>query len=223
MGMNQRAEKARQLRYRRAALAIIQRERLDDELHNIAGECCDLEWSVEDDETLLDVFDGDTDEIQEFRMMFADLSAKCEQLQYQLHDGYVTEHFDDFFVSALGSPYNMVGYDFMEEDYISLTRYEAELAQSVSGKRLMALTKEKLIAIAGQCFGVMMCFLDIRHSYDCLKATFDALRDDRAELLKSVRTLEDVYNKWQEDPYDRWLRSEYEELLSHLPERAWIE
>ena len=93
-----RAEKARNFRYRRAALAIIQRDTIDDEMYNIASECSELEYAVEDDETLLDVFDGDTDEIREFRFMFSDLSDKCERLQSTLRDGYVTDHFDDFFV-----------------------------------------------------------------------------------------------------------------------------
>ena len=87
----------------------------------------------------------------------------------------------------------------------------------------MGLTKEKLIAVAGQCIGVMMCFLDIRDSYKCLKAAFDALRDDRTELLKSVRTLEDAYQKTQEDPYNYNIRGAYEDLLSRLPDRVWVE
>ncbi len=218
-----RADKARNLRYKRAALALIQRERLCDELYSIQDECCDLEWAVEDDETLLDVFGGDTDEIHAFRMMFADLSNKCERLISTISDGYVTEHFDDFFVGSLGDAYSMVGYDSVEEDYFSLTKFEAELAQGVSGKRLATLTKDTLIATAGQCIGVMMCFLDVRHSYDCLKATFDALRDDRAELLKSVRSVEDAYEKCIQDPYDYRARNDYDSLLSRLPERVWVE
>lgn len=223
MSINTRAEKARLLRYKRAALSLIQRDRIDNELYSISSECEELEWAVEDDETLIDVFDGDTDEIFEFRMMFSDLSSKCEKLSDQLRDRYVTEHFDDFFVGTLGDAKRMVGYDGVEEDYFSLTSFEAELAQGVSGKRLMGLTKEKLIAVAGQCIGVMMCFLDIRHSFDCLKATFDALRDDRAELLKSVKTVEDAYNKTQEDSYDWDAIRAYESLLSRLPDRVWIE
>ena len=223
MNPTTKAEKARNQRYKHAALALIQHDRLDDELYNIATECSDLEWTIGDDETLIDIFDGDTDEIHDFRLMFSDLSNKCELLQYRLGDNDVTEHFDDFFVGTLGKPYQMVGYDGMEEDYFSLTRYETEAAQRVSGKRLMALTKENLIAVAGQCFGVMMCFLDIRHSYECLKSTFDMLKDDRTELLKNVRTVEDAYEKTQDDPYNWDVRSEYDNLLSRLPDRVWVD
>jgi hypothetical protein len=218
-----RQEKARGVRYRKAALALIQRDSIDDEIYNIATECSELEWAVRDDETLLDVFDGDTDEINDFRLMFSDLGDKCDRLYEALRNGYITEHFDDFFVGALGSAYQITGYDYVEEDYYSLTRFEAELAQGVSGERLMRLTKDKIIAVAGQCIGVMMCYLDIRHSYSCLKTTFDILRDDRAELLKSVRTVEDAYQKTQDDPDDDIARREYESLLSRLPDRVWVE
>lgn len=219
-----RAEKARNTRHRRAALAIMQRDTLEDELYAIQSECNDLEWAVEDDETLIDVFDGDADEIYEFRMMFSDLSAKCQRLYDRLSDECVNEHFDDYFVGALGSAYSMVGYDSVEEDYYHLTRYEAELAHGASGKRLMGITKERIIAVGGQCVGVMMCFLDIRHSYDCLKATLDLLRDDRAELLKNVRTFEDAYQKTQATDWrDREAVWEFDDLLSRLPSRVWVE
>jgi len=48
MNANQRVDRARQRRYRKAALAIIQRDMLEDELYNISSECSELEWSVED-------------------------------------------------------------------------------------------------------------------------------------------------------------------------------
>lgn len=218
-----RTEKARGLRYRKAALAIMQLETISRELFDISSECGELEWAAQDDETLMDVFDDDTDEIYEFRMMFSDLCAKCELLIRQLQEQYITEHFDDFFVGSLGRAYQMVGYDSVEEDYFSLTHFDPELAQSTSGKRLMRLTKEELIAAAGQCIGIMMCVLDIRHSYSCLKAVFDLLRDDRAELVKNVKTVEDAYQKTQDDPENRKVADEYDSLLSRLPDRVWVE
>ena len=110
-----------------------------------------------------------------------------------------------------------------EEDYFNLTKYEAESAQSISRKIIMKLTKEKIIAIASQCMGIMMCFFDIRHSYYCLKSVFDALKDDRSELLKSVRSVEDAYQKTQDDPYDYKAQSDYNSLLNYIPDRIWVE
>ena len=220
---NRKAYKAKNLRYRRAALQIIRWDDLLGELYRISEECEELEWAVEDDEKLIDVFDCDTDEMNAFRLMFSVLSGKCNELHNALYNQYVTEHFNDFFAGALGNAYNLVGYDCYEEDWYGLTRFEAKLAQGESGKRLMRLTKEHLIAIAGQCVGVMMCFLEIQHSYDCLKSIFDALRDDRAELIGNVRTVEDLYDRMQDDPDNYALSQQFDEVLWRLPDRVWVE
>lgn len=218
-----RAEKARNLRYKRPALMLIQRDEIIGEINAIGEECSELEYAVEDDDKLIAVFDGDTDEMGEFRMMFSALSYKCERLSRELDDTYVTEHFDDFFVGSLGSAYKTIGYDSYEEDYYALTQFEAELAHEVSGKRLMGLTKETLIATAGQCIGIMMCLLDIRHSYECLKSTLDILRDERSEVMKNVKGISDAYDKAQANPYDREAKRFYDSMLDRLPDAAWVQ
>lgn len=222
-GVN-RAERSRNLRYRRPALAMIRRDAIIDEIGEIGDECAELEYAVEDDEKLIDAFDGDSDEAFEFKMMFSDLANKCEHLTIALTDTEVTEYFDDFFVGLLGgSAYKVIGFDSFEEDYFTLTRFEAQLAHGVSGKQLMGLTKENLIATAGQCIGIMMCLLDIRHSYDCLKSTLDILRDERAEVMKNVRGISEAYDKVQENSYNREARDFYESLLERLPDAAWVQ
>ena len=87
----------------------------------------------------------------------------------------------------------------------------------------MSMTKENLIATAGQCIGSMMSFLDIRHSYDCLKSTLDILRDERAEVMKNVKGISEAYDKVQENPYNREARNLYESLLERLPDTAWVQ
>lgn len=219
-----KAEKARNLRYRRPALAMIRRDAIMDEINEIGDECALLEYTVEDDEKLIDAFDGDSDEAFEFRMMFSALTDKCERLTRALTDTEVTEHFDDFFVGLLGgSAYKVIGFDSFEEDYFALTQFETQVAHETSGKRLMGLTKENLLATAGQCIGIMMCLLDIRHSYDCLKSTLDILRDERAEVMKSVKCISEVWEKLQENPYNREARNLYESLLERLPDVAWVQ
>ncbi|MGN1365473.1 MAG: hypothetical protein ACI406_08915 [Victivallis vadensis] len=219
-----KAEKSRNLRYRRPALTMIRRDAIMDEINEIGDECAMLEYAVEDDEKLIDAFDGDSDEAFEFRMMFSALTDKCERLTRALTDADVTEHFDDFFVGLLGGgAYKVIGFDSFEEDYFALTQFDAELAHEVAGKRLMGLTKENLIATAGQCIGIMMSLLDIRHSYDCLKSTLDILRDERAEVMKNVKGISEAYDKVQENPYNREARNLYESLLERLPDVAWVQ
>lgn len=216
-------EKARNMRYKKSALSTLGIETIKDELYEIGSECSNIQWFVDDDETLLNALDGDEEEEYEFRMMFSDLSAKCDQLDYAIRENYVTEHFDDLLVGILGDRYRVVGYDGYEEDYFNLTSWEGGLAQKESGKRLMRLTKEDLLSVAGQCLGVVISFLDIRHTYDYLKSTFDILKNENTSVLKMVKDIEEAYEKANEaDFYGENARS-LDILIQSLPERFWLE
>ena len=142
-----KAEKARTLRYRRPALAMIRRDSIVDELWEISEECESLEYAIADDEKLEEAFDGDSDEIHEFKMRFSDLTYRCDRLREALFENEVNEHFDDFFVGLLGRAYEVVGFDHFEEDYFHLTMYENQFANETCKKRLMSMTKEQLIGI----------------------------------------------------------------------------
>ena len=119
----------------------------------------------------------------------------------------------------------MVGYDADKEDYFALTSYESGLAETEAGKRLMRRTKPDIIATIGQCFGIALAFIDLRQSYDYLKATFDILRDDNTSLLRLVKEIEGAYgdaaadNFWTGKPSVK----KYDALLAALPQRAWVE
>ena len=113
-------EKARQLSYKKAALARLNLDVIRDELSEISENCDNVRYFIEDDsETLLAALDGDEEEEYEFKMMFFDLSAKCDRLSEVLYDGYGAEYFDDFLVGVAGNRYELVGYDGYEEDYYS--------------------------------------------------------------------------------------------------------
>ena len=185
-------KKARSMRYKKPALAMLTYEYLYDELYEISGECDEIRYFInDDDDTLLYALDGDEEEEYEFRMMFSDLSAKCERLADELNDSYAREYFDDFFTGILGDKYSVVVYDGYEEDYFGLSGYERHLAHTDSGKRLMRRSKEELLSIAGQCFGIALCMLDIRHKYDYLKSAFDILRDENTSVLMMVRAIDE--------------------------------
>jgi hypothetical protein len=218
-----RAEKAKNMRYKKSALQMLQRETIDFALSDIMNNCEELAYAVEDDDTLADIFDGDTDEIQEFRFAFSDLSAKCEELMGVLQDEYVNEHFDDFLVGSCGNAYKCVGYDDVQEDYFELCHYEAEMAQAECGKRLQRLTKQELITVAGQSIGVFVAFLSIQNEYDRLESVFALLRDERAELIRDIRAVNEEYEKLQEDPCNRDKISRFDTFVNNLPPRVWVE
>jgi len=228
-------QNARNTRYKRPALALVQRDHIDIELNDIYSKCADMERliDIDDDDSLIDALEGDSEELHEFRFAFSDLQAKCDSLSGALNDSYVTEHFDDFLVGALGRNYQMVGYDSFEEDYFGLTRFEKERAETESNKRLMRLTKQELVAISGQCMGIFWAFLDIRHQYDNLKSTFDLLKEDRAEMMAVVQSVLDAYEKLAASNDDKadydgrageaHEQSRFDSAVSWLPDWVWVQ
>ncbi len=231
MTENARAYRARNLRYKRAALASMGFDFIRDELDEMRETCNTIHWwSDQDEETLLNALDGDEDDVWEFKMVFSDLEARADRLFekiYELcrYEDNFGQTYDDCTVALIGNRYRTVGFDSFEEDYFSLTGYESDLAQTESGKRLMRRTKAEIISIVGQCFGILIAFLDLRQQYDYLKATFDILRDENTSLLQQIKAIDAAYDAmdradWVKRPA---LEKEFDQLLAALPDRAWIE
>lgn len=228
-----KAYRTRNLRYKKPALASMGFEELSIELEEIREACVDIHYFIdqEDDETLLNALDGNEEEEFEFKMAFADLEAKAYELDRIMYDYYgwdstdFNKMYNDCTVALIGNRYRTLGYDFEKEDYFSLTSYEQKLAQTEAGKRLMRLTKAEMISTIGQCFGLLIAFLDLRQSYDYLKTTFDILRDENTSLLKQIKEIDTAY---EAADAAGWLCvakevSAFERLTANLPDRAWIE
>ena len=194
-----KAERTRNMRYKRPALASMSAEVLMEELEKIQEACSDIHWFIDqDDETLLNALDGDEEDAFEFRMAFSDLEAKADELRRLFYEhgpwgGSIWNIYDNCTVALIGNRYNVVGYEFVEEDYQSLTGYDRNLACTEAGKRLMRMTKAEMISTIGQCVGILVAFLDVRQSYDYLKATFDILRDVNTSLLDTIKALDAAY------------------------------
>ena len=218
-----KAERSRNLRYKRGALASMGFESMELELQEIQEECDEVAWYAEDMDTLTEAMDGDIEEANEFKMCFADLAGRCEQLLRCLYD-MDPQDYDDCTVALIGNRYRLMGFDSIEEDFLSLTSFEAGLAETEAGKRLMRRTKKEIIAMMGQAVGTLVAFLDLRQQYDYLKATLDILRDSNHSLLKQVKEIEALYDKvtGAELP-DRQDVERLDFLLSLLPERMWVE
>lgn len=158
-------DRIRALRYKRPALASMGAYNIMAELDDIVEACNGVRYYIEqadNDETLLNALDGDEDVEWEFRMAFADLSAKADELQMRLYEQDFEDFyrdFDDATVALIGNRYELVGYDSEEEDYFSLTSYEEGLAQTEAGKRLCRLTKSEMIERIGWAFGILLAFL----------------------------------------------------------------
>lgn len=224
-------EKARNLRYKKAMLADLNFEEIQNTLYDISAVCSEYQYYFEkDDDTLLNALDGDEEQEYEFKMMFSDLSYECDQLYDIMNNSYVTEHFDDFFVGIMcngGSGFKMLGFDSYQEDYYGLTSFESELASNESVKRLKRLTKDELISVCGQCFGVAVSFFNVRYKYDYLKAAFDILKDENTSFFQIIKDIEIAYDKADEDEWHEYKDSvrAFDKLLRSFDEygRIWVE
>lgn len=222
------SERSRKLRYKRPALSSMGWEAIHGELENINEACDEVRYRIDadDGETLINALDGDSDQADEFKMMFCDMSSRCEQLYSALDDCCEdTEEYDDCTVALIGNQYRVVGYDTYEEDYYALASYDSELAQTESGKRIMRKTKAEMISTIGQCVGIMLAFYDLRQQYDYLKATMDIIRDENTSYLQSIAEINELYEAAAAEgfcPY-RGAGEKFEKLLDATPERMWIE
>lgn len=221
-----KAERARQLIYKRPALATMGYEQIQDELNNIVAECDEVRYflDTEDGSDLLESVIEDEDDAFEFKMAFSDLDAQAERLLYEFQENVADEEeYNDCTVGLIGNRYDVVGYDDVQEDYFSLTTYEAKLGETEAGRRFMRHTKSEMVSIMGQCVGVLMAFHNIRYRYDYLKATMDIIRDENVSVLKQIREIEAAYERAVDaGAYSDEARA-FDAMVQALPERMWIE
>ena len=225
-----KAEKSRNLRYKKPALAELGYEQITCTLEEIRDVCYDIHWAADDDETLYAFFDNNDEEMWEFKMLFTTLEAEAEYLYNRLLElnCYEDEYqylFDNCTVALIGDRFKVVGYDDYEEDYFSLTSFESGLAVTEAGKRIMRMTKAEMITTIGQCLGVVISFLNIQQKYDYLKATLDIIRDENNSILQCVKEIEAAYEKANDDKFCECDKStqEFDRLINELPDRFWVE
>lgn len=222
--------KAKNLRYKKPIAKGLTLDAIREALWEIMEACADVQYYVEEDEeTLINALDGDEDDAFEFKMMFADLTAECEQMNEDLQNEYIPEYFDLFFVAA-NKGGEMFGFDTYEQDYFGLSSFEGELANKEAAKKMKRLTKDQLIETAQVCFRVYQSFIGLQHRYDCIKAALDILRDENTGYLQMVRQIEEAYEKADEETDGfRWefrggpaLR-ELDSLIDNMPQEAWVQ
>lgn len=217
--------KAKQIRYKRAIPINLNLDKMRDELCDIEYECDEVSYCIGDDDSLLDALDGDEDEVHEFRMMFADLSAECHQMQEDLHENYVPECFGDL-LTGIGAGRvsgGLIGWDSYEEDYFKID--ETEWAEDESEKRLMRMTKQDLLYACRYCFKTMYNYLALRDRYDSLKASMDILRSENTAYLKMVKEIDELYAAAEKEEFYRHSDAgkRFEKLLELMPQIAWLQ
>lgn len=222
--------KAKQLRYKKPIAKDLNLYSIKEALDDISDECYEVQYYVDgDEETLINALDGDEDDAYEFKMMFSDLVAECEQMQEDLRNEYIPEYFDLFF-AAINKGGEMLGYDIYEHDYYGLSSFESGWANEEAVKKMKTLTKDKLIEAAQCCFGIYQAYIGLQHRYDCIKAALDILRDENTGYLQMIKQIEKLYEKANEETNGfKWDLSSFQSLrdfdriIENMPPEAWIQ
>lgn len=206
--------KAKNLRFKKPALADMGFYNIIDELCNITDDCEGMQYIVNDEDALEEVLDEE--EIWEFKMQFAELSSEAYKLSAEINDAYcIEEYFDMCTTGIIGNRFALVGFDDYEEDYFSLCSYESMLATDEVKKKLLRLTKSELLAKIGQCVGILLSFHNVKQKFDNLSSVFDIMRGKNYTMLETIKAIEQAYE-------DKDI-SKLEELTRYIPERFWIE
>lgn len=229
-GKQTKADKAKQLRYKKPIVKNLNIDYITQDLWDIQEACEDVHWftdSEDGEETLINALCGDEDEAYEFKMAFADLCAECERMFEDLHEEWVPDCFDIFFVSAgAGETYGgLLGFDEWEQDYFGIGGMDS-YAEDEAKKKLKQMTKDELIAAARQCFKVYSAYIGLRNRYDSLKAAIDILRDKNTGIIQVVKKIEELYEEAQKKQgiYAEYSKEwkEFEKYTDTLPKEAWI-
>lgn len=223
-----RAQKAKQLRYKKPISRNLNLEQIKSELWDMQEKCADIHWYDNDEESLVNALLGDEDEANEFKMAFCDLEADLDRFAGELEETYVTDYFDMLF-PAVGADFEggYLGYDIYEGDYFGLDPYEYSYAESEAAKKIMTLTKKELLEVVGICLKVVHQYMAIRYRYDCLDAAIETLRGQNMEKMKAVKGVEELYDRAEEASNHFMFRyvkevAELDKQLGNIPQEYWV-
>ena len=195
-----RQEKARNLRYKKAISANLNSQAILDDLEKWSNDCQAIEASLYQID-LDEVFGGDDESAEEFRMAFGMLSGDINELYDSLNydHEYFMDWFDELFPAIKASGFGgYLGYDSYEQDYYPLEWWESEYAESESRKKMLRLTKHQILDRVGKALAIIANYISIKYRYDCLETSINVIKGvnvANAELVKGIEAAyEAAYN-----------------------------
>ncbi len=223
-----KAERTRNLRWRKPALMDLSFSEINESLHKIMNVCGDIHWAVNDDDALTNALDGDEEEAWEFKMAFTSLEGEAYKLQQELCENFywnddAEQSFNDMSVALIGDRYDIVGYDGYEERYDSLASYDQDVAYSEAGKRVMRMTKAEMLAKIGQTLGIILSFQNVQLKYEYLKSTIDIFQDKNMSVLQTIKDIEKAYEEANENNFIGDKAKKFDRMINDLPDMFWVE
>lgn len=169
---------------------------------------------------------GDEELANEMMWQKEIISNESERLLEKLENYEVSDHFDDFFISAGGCD---VGNDIMDnldlyDSYIELDSYEIGLAEGEAQKRLQRLTKQEIIRTAHQCFKIFTEFSNVYRRYQNWWAVMNIVEDNQREFTVTIEAIEKQYEKANDNLFCFGEETKkFDRLLRNLPDIVWVQ
>lgn len=178
--------KAKQMRYKKPIAKDLNLSAIQEELWDIQGECENVCWFCDtDEETLINALDGDEDEAYEFKMMFADLCAECEQMSEDLNEEWVPECFD----ISLWSETELVGGGIMNQNPINrLIKINMDMMDIATEDGLNFDNRLGLgfLAFTSHIQSGIKAIVELKHNYASLKAQYEIEKEKNEELREML-------------------------------------
>ena len=230
-----KAEQCRSLMYKRSMVNELNYFEIHESLTDMMEVCSNIHYAFDDDEMLINAFDGNEDQAHEFIMTFSDLDVEIERLYESLEEMYRYEDdperkFNDMTVSLIGEWFKLLGFDSYRNDYFSFDNpISEEIAADESRKRIMRKTKKEILDEIGLTMTFIIRYIDIKLRFECMKATIDIFQDENVAVLGVIKDINDKYKGLfdKSGELDDWHKGkeirEFDKIVNDLPEKYWVE
>ena len=230
-----KAEQCRNLMYKRAMVEELNLFEIQNCLMDMMEACSNIHYAFDDDETLINAFDGNEDEAHEFILTFTDLDAEIERLYENFEEMYgyrddPEKEFNDVTVALIGEWFSILGFDSYREDYFGFeSRYIEELSVEESQKRIMRKTKKEMLYEIGKTMAFLIKYIDVKSRYEYMKAAVDIFQNENIAVLGVIKSVNDKYKELfdKNGKLDRWVKEkqirDFDKIVEGLPEKYWVE
>lgn len=230
-----KAEQCRNLMYKRAMVEELNLFEIQNCLMDMMEACSNIHYAFDDDETLINAFDGNEDEAHEFIMTFTDLDAEIERLYESFEEMYgyrgdPEKEFNDVTVALIGEWFRILGFDSYREDYFGFeSHYLEDIPVEESQKRIMRKTKKEMLDDIGKAMAFLIKYIDVKSRYEYMKAAVDIFRNENIAVLGVIKSVNDKYKELfdKNGKLDRWVKEkqirEFDKIVEGLPEKYWVE
>ena len=235
----QRANKAREMRYKKPIMKLLNLSDIQNALYEMEEDCDAVTYAMTgaDAEDLLAGVMNDDDEVYAFKSAFSDLSAELMRMQEDMNEMEqyyeIPEVFDTLFAACCPKGETMLGYDIVEGDYFGMNDFEQDLGREEAAKKLERLTKKEIIEATQKCFKIAFQYLGLQARYQDLKAAIDIIKGTNVEVLNGVKGIEEMHAAWFGAVAEGYTHPEYHippdierkwrNMLDMMPQEVWLQ